>query len=53
MDVTCAIIIKRKMVLMARRAIGQERSGQWEFPGGKVLMGETNVDCIRREILKY
>ncbi len=50
MDVTCAIIVKGKMVLMARRAIGQDRSGQWEFPGGKVLMGEKNVDCIRREI---
>ena len=25
-------------------------AGHWEFPGGKVKEGETEIDCIKREI---
>lgn len=37
-------------VLIAKRAIGQKQSGLWEFPGGKLEPGETESDCLIREI---
>jgi 8-oxo-dGTP diphosphatase len=50
MDVTCAIIIQDKKVLLARRAHGSDRAGLWEFPGGKLHLNETLHQCIIREI---
>lgn len=37
-------------VLIARRARGQTNAGMWEFPGGKLEVGETEMECLRREI---
>lgn len=39
-------------ILIARRALGQNNSGKWEFPGGKLEMGETETECLKREILE-
>ena len=25
---------------------------KWEFPGGKIEMGESEFDCVKREILE-
>lgn len=27
-----------------------DRPGKWEFPGGKIMEGESEADCIKREI---
>jgi len=37
-------------MLIARRALGQRDSGKWEFPGGKLETGETEAECLAREI---
>jgi 8-oxo-dGTP diphosphatase len=48
--VTAAIITDKGRVLLARRAPGENLSGRWEFPGGKMEEGESLEECIRREI---
>lgn len=52
MKVTCAIIVQKGYILLARRASSGDRAGLWEFPGGKVREGESYMDCIRREIIE-
>ena len=37
-------------ILIARRAPGQSNAGFWEFPGGKLEVGETEAECLIREI---
>lgn len=49
-DVTCALVESKGKVLVARRAENADRGGLWEFPGGKVASGETESECLRREI---
>ena len=48
--VTCAVMIRDGRVLLARRSSGQKNAGLWEFPGGKVEKGETDAECLAREI---
>jgi len=49
-EVTAAIILKDNKVLIAQRAPGKNQAGKWEFPGGKVELGETPQECLNREI---
>jgi len=49
-QVTCAIIIDRKKILIAQNNESSDHPFQWEFPGGKVKTGETEKECIVREI---
>lgn len=48
--VAAAIFNKTGQVLIARRARGQSGEGEWEFPGGKVEKGESDVEALVREI---
>ena len=49
--VVAALIEKNGKYLIARRATGgPETLGKWEFPGGKLEVGETEEQAIEREI---
>ena len=37
-------------VLISKRPKGKHMSGFWEFPGGKLEIGETPEECLIREI---
>jgi len=49
-NVTCAIILKDKKILVAQRNEKMKLPLKWEFPGGKLENNETEIDCIKREI---
>lgn len=50
-NVTCAIIRNEDdEVLLVRRGLDTDHPGKWEFPGGKVNKGESEENCIIREI---
>jgi len=48
--VTAAIIITDQKALLTRRGPSEKLAGYWEFPGGKVEVGESLADCLRREL---
>ena len=49
--VVAALIEKEGKYLIARRSTGSEDVlGKWEFPGGKVELGESEEQAIEREI---
>lgn len=50
-DVTCAIIRNEdNEVLIVRRGENTDHPLKWEFPGGKIIKGESEEECIIREI---
>ena len=50
LDVTCAVIKHNGLILITQRGAGMDRAGKWEFPGGKIVEGESSEQCIVREI---
>ncbi len=49
--VTCAIIRNEENeVLVVQRGEKKDHPFKWEFPGGKLKEGETEEECIIREI---
>jgi 8-oxo-dGTP diphosphatase len=40
----------RGRILLARRTVGRDLAGLWEFPGGKVEPGESPEDALVREL---
>src|SRR5215218_7412223 len=46
----CALVDADGRVLMAQRPAGKPMAGLWEFPGGKLLPGETPEKCLVREL---
>jgi 8-oxo-dGTP diphosphatase len=48
--VTCAIIEKEGKVLVTQRSEKMKQPLKWEFPGGKVEKGESEEECLQREI---
>ena len=45
-----ALIDRDGLVLLAQRPDGKSMSGLWEFPGGKVELGETPETALVREL---
>ncbi|MDR7131684.1 8-oxo-dGTP diphosphatase [Algoriphagus sp. 4150] len=48
--VSCAIIFSDRKVLCAQRSHTMSLPGLWEFPGGKIEVGESPEACLIREI---
>lgn len=48
-EVVAAVIRRGDRVFATQRGYGEFR-GWWEFPGGKMEVGETPQDALRREI---
>jgi 8-oxo-dGTP diphosphatase len=50
-SVTCAIIRNEENeVLVVQRGIDTDHPLKWEFPGGKLAQGESEEECIIREV---
>jgi len=50
MRVVAAVINHNDTLLACRRAAHKSLPGKWEFPGGKVEVGESDRDALVREI---
>ncbi len=50
--VVAAIIKKNNTYLIARRAAHKVHSGKWEFPGGKIDLGESPEQALEREMFE-
>lgn len=48
--VACALVDPDGRVLLAQRPEGKSMAGLWEFPGGKVELGETPEAALIREL---
>jgi len=48
--VTCGIIVKDGKILAAQRSETMKLPLKWEFPGGKIQEGESEEECLKREI---
>ena len=45
-----ALVDRDNRVLLAQRPPGKSMAGLWEFPGGKVEVGETPEEALVREL---
>jgi 8-oxo-dGTP diphosphatase len=48
--VACALVDADRRVLIAQRPEGKTLAGLWEFPGGKVEVGERPEETLIREL---
>jgi 8-oxo-dGTP diphosphatase len=48
--VAAALFDSGGRVLITDRPPGKHMAGRWEFPGGKVLAGETDIRALEREL---
>lgn len=51
-EVICGILINDQKVLIAQRGPSMTLPLKWEFPGGKKDPEESEVDCLKRELLE-
>ncbi|MFM7625179.1 MAG: NUDIX domain-containing protein, partial [Gammaproteobacteria bacterium] len=47
--VAAALIDAAGAVLIAERPAGKPLAGRWEFPGGKIAAGESDLEALTRE----
>ena len=48
--VVAAVVERGGRYLLARRPRHKRHGGLWEFPGGKVREGESDLEAVRREL---
>ncbi|BAU47285.1 thiamin phosphate synthase superfamily [Sulfurifustis variabilis] len=48
--VVAGLLLDRDRIFITRRPDGRHQGGKWEFPGGKVDVGEAPLDALRREL---
>lgn len=48
--VVAGVLACGEQILVAQRLPGDHRQGKWEFPGGKVLSGESACHALAREL---
>ena len=48
----CAGILRRGNLILIGQRAEKKYNGLWEFPGGKIEMGETPEECLKRELLE-
>lgn len=49
-EVVASVLIKENRVFCAQRKNSGETAMKWEFPGGKIEMGESHQQALAREI---
>lgn len=50
--VVTGVLKKGPLVLVGKRPEGHTLAGQWEFPGGKIELGEQPQQALRRELFE-
>ena len=50
--VVAAVIQRKNSYLICQRPLDKRHGGLWEFPGGKLLDGETPFEGARRELVE-
>jgi len=50
--VVAAIIKRKDLYLIARRAKHKDHAGKWEFPGGKIDSNESPEKALERELFE-
>lgn len=50
--VVAGLLMKEGQCLIAKRRSGDALADLWEFPGGKIEIGETPEECLQREMLE-
>ena len=48
--VACALVDHDNRILVTQRPEGKSMAGMWEFPGGKIELGETPEIALIREL---
>ncbi|AQW99529.1 (deoxy)nucleoside triphosphate pyrophosphohydrolase [Elizabethkingia anophelis] len=48
--VVCGVIFNEGRILLCRRKPEKPLGGYWEFPGGKIEVGETEEESLYREL---
>lgn len=48
--VVAAVMVREGLVFAVQRGPGRALAGKWEFPGGKVELGEDQREALSREI---
>ena len=49
-EVGTGIIVRNGKIFIGQRPEGKPLAGLWEFPGGKLEVGETIEQCLKREL---
>lgn len=49
-QVSCLVLFHEEKILATQRGAAMDLPGCWEFPGGKVELGESPENCLIREI---